>query len=132
MVNYILNTWSNIWQHSRRDNAIYIGNRGLNLLTDNERSDYIADTITHEYMHELMHELFNSVVSTLFETVEKHFRNMTLVEKTITEKQNVMTHTAFIKQYGIKAFLVKHEIDEKQFEKATILCNWRNIYDRLQ
>ena len=96
------------------DGSIGIGMK-VNTLNDDELSEFISDSLTHEHIHNLMHTRFNHTVSKLFDSIGKYFRNHTLLEKycklrrTIDSTYKGKTHESLgfkhlLKHYGISTY----------------------------
>lgn len=100
-------------------------------LTDEELSNYIADSLTHEHIHNALLKMFNITVTKLFDVVQQYFRDVKLHEKIINihklcySSSGKITHQQFIKQYGISIFLSKYNITGGDMINAKIMCNNR-------
>ena len=100
------------------------------ILSDNELSEYISDTLTHEHIHKVLDELFNKVVCKLFDGIEHHFRNHVLHEKQLRNHnlcnehiKHRETYQSYIKRKGFNAFLNYYNITPRDMFYANQICS---------
>lgn len=114
--------------HKSRDIEFnMIGTCGL---TDNELSEYISDSFTHEHVHKVLHELFNVSVCTLFDLVEHHFRNDELHKKYLRNynaefNTTRITYKDYIQRFGVDDLLSSFNISNNI--KNYYICNTRFV-----
>ena len=128
MVEYKLVDHNGFYYDHYNNNTIGIGKGDFYKLSENEFSNYLSDAITHEYIHHLMHKYFSNTMSTLFDAIGHHFRNMSLLHKMINRDMSV-THDDSIKEHGIKHWLNQRYIDINAFERnknKSCVCKQKN------
>lgn len=104
-----------------------------NILTGDELTEYISDSLTHEVIHIVIAEMFNGVVSLLFDSIEYLFRNDVLhkkylnllhinfpetrIQKTYQEVIQTKGYDSFLNYYGIsnKALIIAKRITSKRY-----------------
>lgn len=134
MVEYIIKKISSsTFGYNCIDNYISISSskKVMDSVNELEYSEYIADSLTHEYMHHILFKLYGVTVCGLFDTIQQHFRNTQLhekiikIENTTGDKIKHMSHTDFIKLKGFKAFLDGYNITQSDINNAKLTCNQR-------
>ena len=129
MTYYKINIWSKCFRFEPSTDTIYIASVGMSLLSDNELSEYVSDSLIHEHIHKVLFEQFNLTTCKLFDAIQQHFRNTELINRVfgINEHTGRETWEKFIRREGFNAFLEAYHIDRYDIVQSTIKCNRRNI-----
>jgi len=129
MVEYKINIWGNSFRYEPSTNEILIASVDISILSDREISEYVADSLTHEYVHKVLYDMFGFTTTKLFDSIQQYFRNTSIQEKVfgIKEHTGKECYHKFIEREGFKAFLEYYHIDEHDIIQANIACKRRNI-----
>jgi hypothetical protein len=107
-----------------------------NILTDDELSEYISDSLTHEVIHIVIGEMFNGIVSLLFDSIEYLFRNDVLHKKYLDllhfkfpETKIQKTYQEVIQTKGYESFLNYYSISQKSLIIAKRITSKRYLTD---
>lgn len=120
MTEYIINFDEKTFAYRAFTDEISIATQNLDMLSDNELTEFMSDCLIHEYVHKVLYALFDGVVSKLFDGIEYLFRNDELHERTLESPR--FTYQSFIKKQGFNKFLDYYNLDKQDVINANILC----------
>ena len=124
-------TFSTLSSYDPENDTIKLGTgfkKVENYLSTSEFSNFLADTITHEFLHGLLKREFNITVSKLFDTIEHLIGNYKLKSKVfrIIRKQQggiyPQTWHDCIIQDGFDTFMCDYHLSKDIINEAYILC----------
>lgn len=100
-------------------NKIYVGLPVKHSLTDKEVSDFIADSITHEFIHYILEILFPKEVSYLFDAVGDLLRDdLELTKKVFDQFPTPLElWSDFIKMNGFGALVDSYSLNENKVSR---------------
>lgn len=111
-------------------NTITLGyefNYAKNILSDNDFSTFLSDTLIHEFLHGLLLEQFDMTVCKLFDVVEHFISNTRIKEKVFKNIQiaknshyPITWHNSIIIG-GFEVFLQDYHIDKNDLIQAFII-----------
>jgi len=107
-----------------------------NLLTDEELSEYLCDSIIHEYIHKILYDMFNARVSKLFDLVDHYFRNEELHVKYLEKFNSELnsecqkyTYSQWKKMRSIEQILNKWDYTIWELAECKKICDKRIIHN---
>lgn len=96
-------------------NKIYFGMATVHGLNDNELSEYVCDTITHEFIHHILENIFPKPVTYLFDTIGDSLRDRIDLMHRVVQSKNIQYDSSamlwcdIVKQFGFIGFIDRYE-----------------------
>ena len=106
-------------------NIIEIGGLGYNKLKNQDKDQYISDTLTHEFIHVLLGDIFDDITSCLFDFIGDSLLNTRILKRVTYLTPGNELWSIIAQREGIKFIYNNYMIDNIDLIQSYLVCNWR-------